>query len=249
MRVPSIKFAHVRRGKLDEPPGLVGVARVDLRTKVLVKRLAPGDIAVIDHADLDRVSADELIACRPAAVVNAAIAPPRAARLFGDAVWVKVFENESPGPADLKHLLTDDPLVPQDAAHTEVEWELSQSNPKPDHGVLQHGKPLDTMLTFWTRAALRVVFAGQGTGQARALLPPSSGGWAASDLDLNSLPTAPGELDQAGISFMHPVSAKQAAELADALDDCSPGVCAGICAGIKDYGRGVDFPPDGAEPE
>jgi uncharacterized membrane-anchored protein len=37
-----------------------------------VKRLAPGDIAIIDHADLDRVSADELISCRPAAVVNAA---------------------------------------------------------------------------------------------------------------------------------------------------------------------------------
>src|SRR5258708_37233298 len=72
MRVPSIKFAHVRRGKAEAPPGLVGVARVDLRTKVLVKRLAPGDIAVIDHADLDRVSADEQIACRPAAVVNAA---------------------------------------------------------------------------------------------------------------------------------------------------------------------------------
>jgi uncharacterized membrane-anchored protein len=72
MRVPPIKFAHVRRGKVDAPPGLVGVARVDLRTKVLVKRLAPGDIAVIDHADLDRVSADELIGCRPAAVVNAA---------------------------------------------------------------------------------------------------------------------------------------------------------------------------------
>src|ERR1700735_5100814 len=72
MRVPSIKFAHVRRGKRDEPPGLVGVARVDLRTKVLVKRLAPGDIAVIDHADLDRVSADELISCRPGALVNAA---------------------------------------------------------------------------------------------------------------------------------------------------------------------------------
>src|ERR1700744_1640254 len=72
MRVPPIKFSHVRRGKVDAPPGLVGVARVDLRTKVLVKRLAPGDIAVIDHADPDRVSADELIACRPAAVVNAA---------------------------------------------------------------------------------------------------------------------------------------------------------------------------------
>src|SRR6202044_1408392 len=72
MRVPPIKFAHVRRGRVEAPPGLVGVARVDLRTKVLVKRLAPGDIAVIDHPDLDRVSADELIAARPAAVVNAA---------------------------------------------------------------------------------------------------------------------------------------------------------------------------------
>ena len=71
MRVPSIRFAHVRRGKAEEPPGIVGVARVDLKTKVLVRRLEPGDIAVIDHPDLDRVSADELIACRVAAVVNA----------------------------------------------------------------------------------------------------------------------------------------------------------------------------------
>src|SRR5277367_5651129 len=72
MRVRSIRFAHVRRGRAEEAPGLVGAARVDARTKVLVRRLKPGDIAIIDHADLDRVSADELIACRVAAVVNAA---------------------------------------------------------------------------------------------------------------------------------------------------------------------------------
>jgi uncharacterized membrane-anchored protein len=72
MRVPTIRFAHVRRGKTEEPPGLVGVARVDVKTKVLVRRLEPGDIAIIDHPDLDRVSADELIACRVGAVVNAA---------------------------------------------------------------------------------------------------------------------------------------------------------------------------------
>jgi uncharacterized membrane-anchored protein len=72
MRVPSVRFPRVRRGKADEPPGIVGVARVDPRTKVLVKRLNPGDIAIIDHADLDRVSADELIGCRVGAVVNAA---------------------------------------------------------------------------------------------------------------------------------------------------------------------------------
>ncbi len=49
-----------------------GVVRVDRRTKNLVKRLQGGDIAVIDHEDLDRVSADGLVACSPAAVVNAA---------------------------------------------------------------------------------------------------------------------------------------------------------------------------------
>jgi uncharacterized membrane-anchored protein len=72
MKLPSVRIPRVGRGKAEEPPGIVGVARVDPRTKVLVKRLHPGDIAVIDHADLDRVSADELIDCRVAAVVNAA---------------------------------------------------------------------------------------------------------------------------------------------------------------------------------
>jgi len=56
---------------LDPGPGVVGSARVDRRTKTLTKRLQPGDIAVIDHADLDKVSAEALVVVRPAAVVNA----------------------------------------------------------------------------------------------------------------------------------------------------------------------------------
>ena len=52
--------------------GISGTARVDRRTKNLTKRLRPGDIAVIDHLDIDRVSAEALVACRPAAVLNAA---------------------------------------------------------------------------------------------------------------------------------------------------------------------------------
>lgn len=52
-------------------PGVVGPARVDRRTKTLTKRLQVGDVAVIDHADLDKVSADALVMARPAAVVNA----------------------------------------------------------------------------------------------------------------------------------------------------------------------------------
>ena len=53
-------------------PGISGTARVDTRTKSLTKRLRPGDVAVIDHLDIDRVSAEALVACRPAAVLNAA---------------------------------------------------------------------------------------------------------------------------------------------------------------------------------
>ncbi len=49
-----------------------GVARVDERTKRLIQRAAPGDIAVIDHEDLDRVSAEGLVAAGVAGVVNAA---------------------------------------------------------------------------------------------------------------------------------------------------------------------------------
>lgn len=46
-------------------------ARLDRKTKNLVKRLRPGEIAVIDHVDIDRVSAESLVECRPAMVVNA----------------------------------------------------------------------------------------------------------------------------------------------------------------------------------
>ena len=48
-----------------------GTARVGKRTKELVRCLLPGEIAVIDHPNLDRVAAQELVAARPAAVVNA----------------------------------------------------------------------------------------------------------------------------------------------------------------------------------
>jgi uncharacterized membrane-anchored protein len=54
------------------PTEIVGVARVDKRTKDLVKRLEPGEIAIIDHQDIDRVAADGLIEGGAAAVVNAA---------------------------------------------------------------------------------------------------------------------------------------------------------------------------------
>jgi uncharacterized membrane-anchored protein len=57
-----------------EAPAALGeqTLRMDRRTKNLTKRLRPGDVALIDHQDIDRVAAEALVAARPSAVVNAA---------------------------------------------------------------------------------------------------------------------------------------------------------------------------------
>jgi len=67
-----MRIATLRRARQPELPGITGVARVDARTKNLTKRLRPGDIAVIDHVDLDRIAAETLADRGVAAVVNAA---------------------------------------------------------------------------------------------------------------------------------------------------------------------------------
>ncbi|TQN43154.1 putative membrane-anchored protein [Blastococcus colisei] len=68
-----MRIGTLRRGRgQDAGPGVSGTVRLDRRTKNLTKRLQPGDIAVIDHVDIDRVSADALVGCKVAAVVNAA---------------------------------------------------------------------------------------------------------------------------------------------------------------------------------
>jgi uncharacterized membrane-anchored protein len=62
----------LRRGRASHRlPGVVGPARLDRRTQQLTRRVEPGEIAVVDHVDLDRVSADALVTRRVAAVVNA----------------------------------------------------------------------------------------------------------------------------------------------------------------------------------
>ncbi|MEU4195559.1 putative cytokinetic ring protein SteA [Kribbella sp. NPDC026611] len=67
-----MKLPSLRRARPTELPGITGVVRLDRRTKNLTKRLKPGEIAVIDHVDLDRVSAEALVDCKVAAVVNVA---------------------------------------------------------------------------------------------------------------------------------------------------------------------------------
>jgi len=75
MKVPEAlgaRLVRFRRPKGDGPSGMAAPVRADRRTKNLTKRLRPGDIAVIDHVDLDRVSAEALVGCGAAAVLNVA---------------------------------------------------------------------------------------------------------------------------------------------------------------------------------
>jgi uncharacterized membrane-anchored protein len=54
------------------PVEFTGTAKLDRKTKDLVRRLDARDIAIIHHADLDRVSAEELVASGVRVVVNCA---------------------------------------------------------------------------------------------------------------------------------------------------------------------------------
>ena len=67
MRIPAL-----RRPRENGQPGISGTARLDRRTKNLTRRLRPGDVAIIDHVDLDRVSAEALANAQVCAVVNVA---------------------------------------------------------------------------------------------------------------------------------------------------------------------------------
>ena len=68
-----MRLATLRRSRHDAPlPGVHGVARVGPDVAQLVRRTRPGDIAVVEHLDLDAASARLLVAAQVGAVVNAA---------------------------------------------------------------------------------------------------------------------------------------------------------------------------------
>src|SRR5918997_5037781 len=71
-RTRARRMLSPRTGRRREPAGasIHGRARLGRKTKDLVKRLVPIDIAIIDHADIDRIAAEELIATGVRAVVN-----------------------------------------------------------------------------------------------------------------------------------------------------------------------------------
>jgi uncharacterized membrane-anchored protein len=67
-----MRLATLRRRHADsELPGVIGTARVGRLPAQVLPRLRPGDIAVLDQTDLDRSTADALVAAGVAAVVDA----------------------------------------------------------------------------------------------------------------------------------------------------------------------------------
>jgi uncharacterized membrane-anchored protein len=67
-----MRLSLLRRSRTQELSGITGTARLDRRTRSIVKRLRPGDIAIIDHVDIDREAAVALVEAGVAAVVNLA---------------------------------------------------------------------------------------------------------------------------------------------------------------------------------
>jgi uncharacterized membrane-anchored protein len=70
--MPANGRAIPRLAMAPAPTTFEGPARLGKRTKRLVPQLEPGDIAIVDHEDIDRVSADDLVASGVRCVVNVA---------------------------------------------------------------------------------------------------------------------------------------------------------------------------------
>jgi uncharacterized membrane-anchored protein len=66
-----MKFATRRKTTQHTSGELEGVVRLGKRTKALTGRIQPGEMVIIDHADLDRVAAEGLVEKQVKAVINA----------------------------------------------------------------------------------------------------------------------------------------------------------------------------------
>ncbi len=109
-----------RNGARPDAP-IEGTARLGERTKHLVKRLRPGDVAVIDHVNIDRIAAEELIEAGAAAVLNASESSngryPNAGPLMLTRAGIRVID--APG-AGLFELLRDGETVRIDGGAVSV---------------------------------------------------------------------------------------------------------------------------------
>ncbi len=70
-RIGPMKMSALLSRNANARPGVTGTARVDRDIDRLLRRVGPGDIAVLDILDLDRVTADALVDAGVIGVVNA----------------------------------------------------------------------------------------------------------------------------------------------------------------------------------
>jgi uncharacterized membrane-anchored protein len=68
---PTLRLRTRRSSRHRSSVHVTGVARVGVRTKDLARRIGKGEIAIIDHRDLDRIAAESLLAAGVVAIVNA----------------------------------------------------------------------------------------------------------------------------------------------------------------------------------
>ncbi|MDQ1380586.1 MAG: hypothetical protein QOJ71_1305, partial [Actinomycetota bacterium] len=59
---PTLRLRTRRSSRHRSSVHVTGVARVGVRTKDLARRIGKGEIAIIDHRDLDRIAAESLLA-------------------------------------------------------------------------------------------------------------------------------------------------------------------------------------------
>jgi uncharacterized membrane-anchored protein len=94
-----------RRDAAAPVEAIEGRVRLGRRTKHLVKRLEPGDVAVIDHVNIDRIAAEELIATGVSAVINASPSSngryPNAGPLLLAQAGVRLIDVEGADPFEL----------------------------------------------------------------------------------------------------------------------------------------------------
>ena len=81
--------------------------------------------------------------------------PPDAPELFGDAQWVKVFKTEMQREVGLNELVSDNAIVPQDAAHAEVAWEILQAEPASNSNGNRRRRQNQGSLNAGTRSVIR----------------------------------------------------------------------------------------------
>jgi uncharacterized repeat protein (TIGR02543 family) len=89
---------------------------------------------------------------------------PEQPEQFGNAQWVKVFKTELQREVTLDELMSDNPIVPQDAAQTEVAWELLQVSPPSNSNGKHNQRRHQSGLNATTRAVVRRLEIYQYTG-------------------------------------------------------------------------------------